>query len=129
MMKIPTSFQIFAHTYTVVFDPDLFLKENIFGEFDADLKKIRLQTPMRIIKKRLIVDENEVESYEDVEFEITADVVMETFYHELTHCILEATNTKDEIYSDETLVGNFGQSLLQVMKCIEKEKSLYEYRA
>lgn len=127
MIRIPKSFQIFGHDYKVVFEENLFNGECIYGDYDPDLKLIRLQKPMMLVKKREIVDENGNKSTGSVEFEITPDLVLETFYHELTHCILDAINEHD-LFDNENLVGNFGESFLQIMKCIDSGEALYEYK-
>jgi hypothetical protein len=127
-MSIPKQFQIFGHTYYVQFIDDLLLNEDRFGDYDPDLKLIRLQPPATIIKKREVEDEAGNKSIKDVEVIITADVVMETFYHELFHCIFDAIN-EYSLFKNERIVGNIGEALLQVNQCILNSSDLlYEYQ-
>jgi hypothetical protein len=108
-----------------VFSEDLFNKESIYGDYDPDMKLIRLQKPMKLIKKRDVIDEDGNKSIASVEFDLPSDVVIETFYHELTHCILDAIN-EHELFDNERLVGNISEALLQIMKCSETNEALYE---
>ena len=84
-INIPKEFTLFGHKYDVVIKKDLFETEGCYGDADEDLKQIRLQDVGEVVKK--IEDgDHIIES----KVTITENCVIETFFHEVTHIILDA---------------------------------------
>lgn len=91
-MKIPSKFDLFGETITVEFDPELVAKNGNNGEADFKSAKIILQSPMKDI--------------------LCETQVMETFFHELTHMIMNKL-AYDELNDDEKVVTAIGGLLHQ----------------
>lgn len=121
---IPKQFQIFGHIYKIRFVDDLFLREDIFGDYDPDTKEIRIQSPITITKQREITCDGK-KTYENVAFDITPEIVMETYYHETFHAIFDAINEHD-LFDNEKIVGNIGEALLQINQT--SHDCIYEYK-
>jgi len=114
-MKIPNRFKIFSVEYTVVLQDDLFVTEYIYGDYNSDLKQLRLQSPATIHEERHVVDVNNNKKTIEYTFDITFDDVLNTYYHELFHCIFDAIN-ESALYSNERLVSNIAAALVQINK-------------
>ena len=104
IMRIPTKFLLFGETITVEFDHDLVGKNGNFGEADFKSARIILQTPIKGI-----VCESKVE---------------ETFYHELTHMILDKLAYND-LNDDEKVVTAIGGLIHQF---INSPRQLFSMR-
>ena len=108
IISIPNEFTLLGHKYKVVILPDLFEKEGCYGNADDDVKLIKLQAVGMVTKK-----------YEDdgkmieVQFEITEKTVIETFFHEVTHIILDACG-EDKLSEDERFVNMMGKAWLEI---------------
>ena len=108
--KIPTEFILFGHRYIIIIEEDLFEKKQRYGEIDDDLKIMRLQKKKTLTKRD--VDETTKEVTIDT-FDLTDEVIIETFYHELTHAILEALG-ESGLSENEALVNMIGKALLEI---------------
>jgi hypothetical protein len=107
--RIPKEFTLFGHRYSVVMDDDLFDKENCYGLADDDLKLMRLQKKKRVAKW----DGVNPKKKKKVFIDITDEVVIETFYHELSHIILDAMG-EDKLSHNEKLVNTMGKAFLEI---------------
>jgi len=107
-IKIPKEFTLLGHKYLVVLEPDLFEKENCYGNADEDLKLIKIQTP-GIVSRKHIEDGIEIE----VKVNITEEMVIETFFHEMSHIIFDATG-EEELSENERLVNMMGKCMLEI---------------
>jgi hypothetical protein len=110
--KIPTKFVLFGHTYTVKFEDDLYEREFCYGLADEDFKVIRLQSKARIKSKREIY-ENGKKKNVYVYFDITDEMIVETFYHELVHIILDSVG-QTKLSENEILVNIMAKALLEI---------------
>lgn len=108
--RIPSEFTLFGHRYTVSIEEDLFEKEKCYGMTDDDLKIVRLQRKKTVTKQN--VDETTKETT-SVTFDLTDEVIIETFYHELTHLILDALG-ESEFSENEALVNMIGKASLEI---------------
>lgn len=108
--RIPKEFTLFGHRYTVLVEKDLFEKRNCYGIADDDEKKIRIQCIGKV--NRSLEDEDTKEKH-NVMIEITDEVIIETFYHELFHIIFYAMGEND-LAESERLVNMVGKSMLEV---------------
>ena len=95
MKRIPKSFQIGAHTYTVKMVDEEEMAEvtddrDCYGMFDSDTLTIYLLKPSRKLKR---------------------SVVLQTFWHEFSHALLWTMNHKD--FTNETFVDAMGHHLKQ----------------
>lgn len=93
---IPKSFKIFGQTIKVQMVKTLVSDEEAVGLWLANENKIKLQ---KSSEKYPIKEEN----------------IEQTFYHELTHCILDKIG-HNELSSNEEFVERFAQALHQVVK-------------
>ncbi len=114
--RIPSQFTLFGHKYVVVFVPDLFEKENCYGTADEDLKLIKLQ-PAGVVTKRYEENGATIES----PMTITNEVVVETFFHEVTHIILDALG-EEEHSQNEKFVNMMGKAWLEIYLSTVYEK-------
>jgi predicted oxidoreductase len=110
--KIPEKFVLFGHTYIVKFEDDLYERESCFGLADEDFKTIRLQSKIRIKSKREI-HENEKKKYVYIHFDITDEMIVETFYHELVHIILDSVGHA-KLSKNEILVNIMAKAFLEI---------------
>ncbi len=101
--KIPTSFYLFGHEYRVVIVDDLYDKHDCHGLADDDVKTITLQSKKTLKNK------------DGVEFVQSDDFLVEIFYHELTHIILDAA-CHQKLSENEILVGLIGKALMEIYK-------------
>lgn len=93
MIKIPKSFKLFGTTINVVVDTTKMNNDNRLGECSFYEAKITLGDTIRSNK-------------------INEEVMMDTFYHEKVHLILDSMN-KNELSSDEDFVEVFSRLLRQ----------------
>ena len=110
--EIPKKFHLLGHEYKIELIDDLYEKEDVYGEADPERKLIRLQKAgavNRIYKKKSGV----VIRTETVE--ITQEDLVETYYHELVHIILDAMG-ESKLYSDEKFVSVIGKCLMEIEK-------------
>ena len=97
-MNIPTTFQLFGSTYKVEFDNIYCNDKEALGLFCDNLKTIKLADTYGIDK-------------------LPQDTIDETYYHELSHCILK--NAGLDIWKDEKAVEVIGRLLMQYMSSIK----------
>lgn len=108
--RIPKEFTLFGHRYSIVIEDDLFEKENCYGTADDDEKKIRIQ------KKQIVT-----KSYEDgtdkiiknVPIDITDETIIETYYHEVIHAILDSLG-EETLSENEKFVNMMGKAMLEI---------------
>jgi hypothetical protein len=117
--RIPREFTLFGHQYVVLIEEDLFEKENCYGIADDDLKRIRIQKKKRVFKLDGF-DKNK--KRKKVFVELTDEVIIETFYHELSHIILDAIG-EEKLSHNEKLVNMIGKSLLEIYLTSKFEKA------
>lgn len=115
--KIPKSFTLFGHKYEVILSDDLFASKNCYGVADDDTKSIIIQKSNKVVKTH--------EEGDEVYFQITDEVVVETFYHEMTHIILDAIG-ETKLSENETLVNMFGKAWLEIYLSSTYEKDSQE---
>lgn len=109
-IKIPSNFKLFGHTYTVKFDANLYKKHSLYGLFDPSTKTLSIQSSGKV-EIFQSVNDDEIEQKKIIQ--ITDEDVVETFYHELTHTVLDAIS-EDELYVNEKFVTAFSKALLDV---------------
>lgn len=101
-MKIPSKFQVGGQKINVV------LKDNLDGKLgDCCLGSGVL---------------NLAKSFKGEKQSPTS--MLNTFYHELTHCILD-TMGEDNLSADEKFVSSFSSFLTEALSSMEKSKVLY----
>lgn len=115
-LQIPNQFTLFGHRYTVVFDKDLYEKEGCYGTADDDFKLIRLQPPGEVLKR---YEDDGVMKEE--KFVITDNVVIETFFHEVNHIILDAIG-ENQLSENEKFVNMLGKAWLEIYLSNRHEK-------
>jgi hypothetical protein len=98
-MKIPTRFKLFGTTVNVVWDNKRMNDLNAFGLFEYGLSKITLSTIDGLDK-------------------LSEDRVMDCYYHERTHAILEAMHER-ELSANEDFVDVFSKLLRQADESAE----------
>ena len=81
--RIPKEFTLFGSKYSVSIENDLYEKEKCYGIADVDVRTIKIQAPGWITK---VYEEGSIKK--SVPMEVTDEIVIETFYHELFHIIL-----------------------------------------
>lgn len=91
--RIPKSFKLFGNTINVIYDNIDLNKRKLYGES---------------IYSRFLI----VLSTEDNHIELNDDVIMDTFYHEKIHMILDSMG-RHELSSDESFVDIFSKLLKQ----------------
>lgn len=92
-MKIPRTFKLFGTTVNVVWNNKRLNDKGVYGLHDYGKSEITL---------------SEIEGTE----ELSEDRIMDTFYHERTHSILDAMN-EQELSSNEKFVEVFSKLLRQ----------------
>lgn len=97
-IEMPVSFELFGSKWIVIFDDDYLENKSCYGESSYDERIIRLQKKSRG-KERSI------------------DGISQTFYHELTHAILDSMKEHD-LSSNEKFVDLFGALLHQSIKTL-----------
>ena len=84
--KIPRSFTLLGHKYRIEIVPDLYTSDDAYGDVDYDTKRIRIQKDGHMSKTYDRKEDDPVE----VNFVITKETTIETFYHEVVHAILDS---------------------------------------
>lgn len=105
--KIPSEFVLFGHKYKVIFVPGLYEKESVYGDIDDGGRLIRLQPTGKVINS-----ENAVFGRTG-EIEITEEDVVETFFHELVHAVLDGMG-EDTLSENEKFVNMLSKGFLEV---------------
>lgn len=100
-MKIPKEFKLFGTTYKVVWDNKRMNDKNYYGECDYSKSEITLSTT-------------------DGTRELSKDKVLDTYYHEKIHAILDMMHER-ELSKNEQFVDVFAKLLRQ-----SDETSIYE---
>lgn len=113
---IPTEFTLFGHKYSVRLDNGLFENEGIYGDADEDLKLIRLQNVGEVVRRY----EEDGKVYE-TKVTITHQTLAETFFHEVIHIILDASN-ETELSENEKFVNIMGKAWLEIYLSSTYEK-------
>jgi hypothetical protein len=111
--RIPSSFILFGHKYKVEFCDTLHEKEDAFGIADEDRKLIRLQPKGKVFTIAEVRDDADALQKTRVYFDITDECIVETFYHELMHIILDAIG-EESLSKNEKLINMCGKALLEV---------------
>jgi len=106
--RLPKEFTLLGHRYTVVLVKDLYEKEDCYGNADDDLKLIKIQDVGTVTKKY-----TEDGKQWEVQFVVTPETVMETFFHEVVHIILDATG-EESLSSNERFVNMMGKGFLEI---------------
>lgn len=115
-VRIPKEFVLFGHKYNVAFEDDLLEKTGCYGYTDDDLKIIRLQ---KLGDAKLIrTEENKTI---EVIVPVTENVVIETFFHELVHTMLDSSG-EDTLSENERFVNIMGKCLLEIYLSCEYEQ-------
>lgn len=115
--SIPTEFTLFGHKYSVCLQDDLFENEGIYGDADEDLKMIRLQNVGDVVRK---YEENG--KVHETKVKITKETLIETFFHEVVHIMLDASN-EVELSENEKFVNIMGKAWLEIYLSSAYEKS------
>lgn len=115
-LNIPKEFSLFGHKYDVVIKKDLFENEGCYGDADEDLKQIRLQDVGEVVKK--IEDGDHVL---EAKINITENSVIETYFHEMTHIILDSMG-ENELSENEKFVNMMGKAWLEIYLSTVYEK-------
>jgi 2-hydroxy-3-keto-5-methylthiopentenyl-1-phosphate phosphatase len=92
-MKIPKTFKLFGTTYNIVWDNDRLNDRNEYGLCDYSRSEIILSNTIGVKK-------------------LSDDKIMDTYYHEKTHAILDMMN-EGELSSNEKFVDVFSKLLRQ----------------
>lgn len=106
--KIPSSFCLFGHKFTVVIVDDMFEKEDRYGDIDHDTKLIRIQR-----KKSVTKTYKDNKKDKSVIIELTDETVIETLFHEMAHAILESLG-ECKLSDNEALVNMIGKAMLEI---------------
>ena len=107
-INIPKEFTLLGHKYNVVIRKDLFDKENCYGSADDDLKLIQIQDLGEVTKKY-----EEDGKMVERKLIITEETMIETFFHEVVHIILDATG-ESEMTENERFVNIMGKACLEI---------------
>lgn len=105
---IPSDFTLFGHKYVVRLENDLFENEGIYGDADEDVKMIRLQNVGEVVRR---YEENG--RVHETKVTITQETLAETFFHEVVHIILDASN-ETELSENEKFVNIMGKAWLEI---------------
>ena len=115
-LQIPKEFTLFGHKYSVVIKKDLFETEDCYGHADDDLKQIVLQD-VGEVKKIYEEDGKTIEA----NMIITEETMIETFFHEVVHIILDASG-EIELSENEKFVNIMGKAWLEIYLSSTYEK-------
>lgn len=107
-INIPKYFTLLGHKYDVIIKKDLFETEGCYGNADEDLKLIQLQD-VGVVKRKY--EDNGKTIEHDVT--ITEEMVIETFFHEVVHIILDASG-EEELSENEKFVNIMGKCWLEI---------------
>jgi len=97
-VQIPETFELIGRKISVVFQDDLIMEDDKVGLANYRIDKVVLQPTNAGVKRPI-------------------DRIKETYFHEVTHFILEAMESK--LFDDETFVSLFSSLLYQVLKTSE----------
>ena len=92
-MKIPKSFKLFGTTYNIIWNNDKLNDKNNYGECDYSTSTITL-------------------SNTEGTKPLSEDKIMDTFYHEKVHAILDMMHERD-LSANEKFVDVFSKLLRQ----------------
>lgn len=98
-MKIPNKFKLFGTTYNVVFENEKLNDAKSYGDCDYSKSLIRLSTTHG-------------------GHSLSVDRILDTFYYERTHAILDMMNERD-LSNDEKFVDVFSKLLRQAIETEE----------
>ena len=115
-IKIPKEFTLLGHKYNVILDNNLFETDGCYGNADEDLKLIKIQDVGTVIRKH---EENGKQI--ETPILITERTIIETFFHEVTHIILDATGD-GELSENEKFVTLMGKAWLEIYLSSSYEK-------
>jgi hypothetical protein len=107
-INIPKEFTLFGHKYNVVIKKDLFDQEGCYGNADDDLKLIQIQDLGEVVKK---YEENG--KMVEIKITITEETMIETFFHEIMHIMLDASGEL-ELSENEKFVNIMGKAWLEI---------------
>ena len=107
-IKIPSEFTLLGHKYSIVMSKDLFETDTCYGIADEDLKKIKIQDVGTVIRRH-----EEDGKHIETPVVITDRTVIETFFHEATHIILDAMG-EDTLSENEKFVNLMGKAWLEI---------------
>lgn len=107
-LRVPKKFMLFGHEYTVVLVKNLYESESCYGIADDDLKLIKLQDLGTVTKKY-----EEEGKHIEVQFTITEQTLIETFFHEVIHIILDSLG-EEQLSENEKFVNMMGKAFLEV---------------
>ena len=107
-INIPKKFTLLGHKYDVVIKNDLFETDGCYGSADEDLKLIQIQNVGAVKRK---YEENG--KIVEMEVTITDEMVIETFFHEVMHIILDASG-EEELSENEKFVNIMGKAWLEI---------------
>ena len=107
-VDIPKEFTLFGHKYSVIIKQDLFETESCYGQADDDLKQIILQD-VGEVKKIYKEDGKTVEK----KMMITNEILVETFFHEIAHIMLDAAG-ETKLSGNEQFVNIIGKAWLEI---------------
>ena len=93
MKRIPKNFKLFSTTINVLWDNNSLNRRGAYGTHDYSSCEILLSKTDGVVK-------------------LSKDRIMDTFYHEKVHSILEAMN-KQSLSEDEEFVDVFAKLLRQ----------------
>lgn len=98
-MRIPNKFKLFGTTYDVVFENENLNDAKSYGDCNYSKSLIRLSTTHGV-------------------HSLSKDRILDTFYHERTHAILDMMNERD-LSNDEKFVDVFSKLLRQAIETEE----------
>lgn len=98
-MKIPKKFKLFGTTYNVRWDNEKMNDKSVYGTSDYSTSEILLSTTHGTKK-------------------LSEDKIMDTFYHERTHAILDMMHERD-LSDNEQFVDVFSKLLRQADESAE----------
>lgn len=107
-INIPKEFTLLGHKYNVVIRKDLFETEDCYGNADEDLKLIQIQD-LGEVTKRYKEEGKMVER----KLIITEETMIETFFHEVVHIILDSTGELN-LSQNEKFVNMMGKAWLEI---------------
>lgn len=99
MKKIPSKFKLFATTYNVIWDNKRLNDKQVYGLSDYSKSEITLSTTEGVT-------------------ELSEDKIIDTFYHERTHAILDMMHERD-LSNNEKFVDVFSKLLRQADETAE----------
>ena len=119
-IQIPKEFTLFGHKYNVIIKQDLFETEQCYGQADDDLKQIILQDVGEV--KKIY---KEAGKTIEKKMMITNEVLVETFFHEIAHVMLDAAG-ETKLSGNEQFVNIIGKAWLEIYLSSVYEKDSQE---